>query len=109
MAKKVIYRGKEYQSIRELSKDTGTAYHIIAKRLTAGMTVEEAVETEVKEMIKPVIYKSREFRSLAELSQHLGINYGVLQSRMKRYGSVEEALEKPVQEGREPKEIVYQG
>lgn len=104
MAKKVVYKGKEYQSLRELSKEIGVNYGYLTRTVKGGVSIAEAIKNEGrfkgKTIPRKVVYNGKEYRSLSELAKAVGVRNTTLAYRIKRGMSVEEAVGEPIEKKR---------
>ncbi len=96
----VIYKGKNYASIKQLCDDVNVCYSMVIQRLKLGWTVEKAVDTPLKNHRngKKIKYEQKEYPSLRNLAISQGMPYHVLQMRVKNGMSIKKAVETPVGE-----------
>lgn len=87
-----VVKGVEYPSLRALARAYGINHALIARRLAAGMSLEEAVASGVRPYVTRPVYRGREFPSLLALCRELGISRQALHYRMARL-SLEEAVD----------------
>jgi hypothetical protein len=85
-------KGVEYPSLRALARAYGMNHALIARRIAAGMSFEEAVTSGVRPYMTRPVYRGREFPSLLALCRELGISRQALRYRMARL-SLEEAVD----------------
>ena len=101
--------GKEYDSIKSLSKAYECNYNIVRYRLKQGMSLEDALSKEKipsgcpgKKIIGP---DGKEYKSIKALAKAYGCNYDIVRVRLKKGYSLEEALFKEKSPGRYRKKI----
>ena len=87
-----VVGGVEYPSLRALARAYGLNHALIARRLAAGMSFEEAVASGVRPYVTRPVYHGKEFPSLLALCRELGISRQALHYRMARL-SLEEAVD----------------
>lgn len=98
--RKVVYKGKEYESVAELLKETGVNRSTLTYRMRNGMSLEEAIDTEVLDRTpKKVVYEGKEYPSLIELCRDYGVNINTFRQRRQAGCSMEEALKRVPRRG----------
>ena len=102
-AKGIEFRGSVYGSISELSRSFGVRPGMVADRLRAGETVEQALGLSRRAGPKTqVTLRGLRFDTLREAAQFYGISYSTVDSRRRAGASVEEALTTAVRETTTP-------
>lgn len=93
--KKVVYKGKEYESLEQLLKETGVGRSTLTYRMRKGMSLEEAIDTDrLDRSPKRVEYDGKEYSSFVELCEAYGVNINTFRKRRQDGCSVEEALKR---------------
>ena len=87
-----VVNGVEYPSLRALARAYRMNHALIARRLAAGMSLEEAVASGVRPYATRPVYHGKEFPSLLALCRELGISRQALHYRMARL-PLEEAVD----------------
>lgn len=97
---KVNYKGVEYSSIKSLCETYKISYAMVSQRLKKGLSVEEAINTPLKEHRNgiPVMYKGKKYPSIRNLANSKNIPYHVVQMRVKKGMDIETAVDTPVGE-----------
>lgn len=90
-SKKVIFNGKEYDSIKTLAQSTNTNYLTLLNRLQRGIPVEDAVNNTFKTG-RSIQYNGKQYSSIKELSKDININYATILSRMNDGKSIDEII-----------------
>lgn len=111
MAKKVVYRGKTYRSLSELAQEKGVRLDNLSRRISKGMSVEEAVDSGISVTIsgKKLEYNGKEYKSVVELAKVAQVGYGTLKARLLSGMSVEEAVETKKDSRKQAQKIEYMG
>lgn len=106
--RQVVYRGTSYESLHSLAEACHVDEKLLAGRLKNGWSVEDAVETGVRERTAvPVIYQGKTYATMRELADTFGLDYSRLSSRIRRYGwDIADAVE-AARKGWTP--VVYEG
>ncbi len=91
---KLKYQGKEFDSIKSLAEFTGIKAATLQYRLAKGWSVQEAVETPVKDITRKISYQGKEYPSVKALAEELGLPYSILSHHAKRTENIEKAVEK---------------
>lgn len=94
--KKVIYKGVEYSSQKELCLAYNVSYHAFKKRKGKGWSIEECltgipIKPESKKG-KPVEYKGVTYNSYMEVCRVHKVNYLTFTNRIKRGNTVEASI-----------------
>lgn len=106
--KKLIYKGKEFDTIKSLADYAGIRACTLRYRIAKGWDLETAVETPVAEvLVKEVTYQGTTYPSLSALADALDLDSDVLSRRLSYGWSLEDAVTHPVR--RKEKTISYQG
>ena len=97
--KKVVYRGKEYQTMTEALRMLGIKMSTttIKKRMKKHhMSFEEVIDADNRKFStgNKYVYKGKEYYSLVELCKVLGIPESTMRKRLAKKMSIEEAIEK---------------
>lgn len=87
-----VVKGVEYPSLRALARAYGMNHALIARRIAAGMSFEEAVASGVRPYMTRPVYHGKGFPSLIALCRELGISRQALRYRM-AHQSLEEAVD----------------
>lgn len=94
--RKYIIDGKVYYSAKEIEREFGINVTTLSRRLQQGMTVEEAVRSDVEyhrpRNTKIIDHKGREFKNLKEACRFYKIPHGTVVARLNAGWSQEEAL-----------------
>lgn len=102
---KYVYQGKEYSTIREIANEFNIRDSVVASRLRAGWTLEDAVKKPVKSMASKTEYKGVVYPSIAELARTFDVDIELLQTRLVLGWDIETALNTPVKSN--SIEVVY--
>lgn len=96
----VIYKNKEYASIKKLCNEKNVSYAMVIQRLKLGWSIEDAIDIPVKTHRngKKVKYNGKDYPSLRSLAISQNIPYHVLQMRVKNGMNIQTAVETPVGE-----------
>lgn len=89
MARKIIYKGKEYKSLKALAHDIGGTSASISIYLRTGKNIDD-----FKSFM--IVYKGRKYPSRAALCREVGANWYTVRSRLRKNMTLEEAIETPV-------------
>lgn len=112
--RKILYKGKEYESIVELAKKLNIKQYKIEYKLKEGKSVGEAVE-EIENNegrsweVKEIVYRGKTYKGVSALSREVGVGRNVINSRLDKGWSIEEAVETAVGKVRTTQHIVYKG
>lgn len=93
--KKIKYKDEEYSSMTELCTKKGVSYSAFTQRLNKGMSVEEAVDTEIMEpLFKDGVVVNKKYYAIAEdACKEYGVRYQTVYQRIKNFNiSFEEAV-----------------
>ena len=93
--KQVSYQGRNYESLHALAEACGVDEKLLAARLRNGWSVEDAVDTGIRERTAvPVIYQGKTYATMRELADTFGLDYDRLRSRIQIRGwSIKDAVE----------------
>jgi len=94
----IVYYGREFKNIRELSEYTGVKDSLLRDRIRRGMSVEKAVEYDGLKSTA-VNYKGVDYENLKELADEVGVSYSTLYTRVKRGMTIEKAISMGVHTG----------
>lgn len=102
---KVKYKGKTYNTKRQLAEELGINYDTLNMRMSRGLTLKAAIEFKPKSTVR---YKKVDYNSYQHLIDELGLGLTVnqLQYRLKRCGG---SLTKAVNYQVPVTEITYKG
>lgn len=103
--KKYVYQGKEYLTIREIASEFNVSDRLVASRLRAGWTLEDAIEKPIKSMACETEYRGVIYPSIAELARTFDVDIDLLQTRLDLGWNIETALNTPVRSN--SIEVVY--
>lgn len=93
----VMYKGKQYQSIRSLAKKKNIPYHVVQMRVKKGMNIEKAIDTPVGELMGNTIeFKGKTYSSFSKLCKEYNISSSIALSRLNMGWSLEKTLTKPI-------------
>lgn len=106
--KAVLYKGKKYRSLTELTNNLGVSYSALTTRMyRQGESLETAIDTLISISNEEKIeYKGNKYESLAELSHSLGLEYGTLVTRIRRQKMT---LEDAIEEGISMRKVILWG
>lgn len=92
---KVIYEGKEYPSLRELSRQLGLEYSPLVHKFYRTNNIEESVEWAKQSSAKSEQYVlwGKQYQSYGEISKAFGLNNAALTSRILKGMPLEQAIE----------------
>lgn len=102
---KVKYKGKVYNTKRDLAEALGVNYDTLNMRMSRGLSLAQAVDFKPKSTIR---YKKKEYRSYQDLidTLKLGLTVNQLQYRLKKCGG---SLDKAVSYQVPQTEVTYKG
>ena len=93
----VVYKGKEYQSIRSLANKKNIPYHVVQMRVKKGMSIEDAIDTPVGELMgNKVEFKGKVYSSFSKLCKAYNISSSIAISRINMGWSLEKTLTTPI-------------
>jgi hypothetical protein len=97
-AKKIWFRGKQYNSHKELSKLFNISYSVFQGRLNKGRSVEEALDLIKRKIIwarsRSIEINNKYFDTLTDACNYYGLKLPTVAGRLNRYGwSIEQAFE----------------
>lgn len=94
----VTYKGKTYTTT-ELAKKAGMTRDLLYERIfTRGLSVEEAVETPVRQNSISIEFEGVKYESLKDLADAYNISADILRIRHKKGWSIEDAVRTPLAE-----------
>ena len=95
--KPVVYKGIEYPSLRQLSKEKGIPYHVAQMRVKKGMDIEQAIDTPVGGLMgNQISFFGKDYNSFAKLCKDYHIPPAIALSRLNMGWSLEKTLFTPV-------------
>ena len=116
MKKSIEFRGRVYESITLLAKEKNVDYRNLARRLSSGWSLEEALGEKKRKKKgsrgRTIKIEGISFSTLKTAAQHYNIEPGNLQARLMRGWSPEEAvgLKRPPEKKRgNPKPLTFLG
>jgi hypothetical protein len=97
-AKKIWFRGKQYNSHKELTKTFNISYSIFQSRLQNGRTVEESLDLIKRKVIwarsRPIEVNNKYFDTLTDACNYYGLKLPTVAGRLNRYRwTIEQAFE----------------
>lgn len=97
MSKKIEYKGVTYPSISALCRAKNVNRPCFQKRIEAGFSLEEAIETpEHINCIPARDHLGNDYPSLTSMAKAYGLTYKIVSNRLDKGLSLEEALTKPI-------------
>ncbi len=94
--KPVSFKGKKYNSRKELCQEYGINERLVTNRLRSGWTLEEAIENALGEKVTsgiPVEYEGVRYPSLKSMAKKLGLSVSILQHAYYRTKDIEQSVE----------------
>ncbi|MDA8229072.1 MAG: hypothetical protein M0T74_15490, partial [Desulfitobacterium hafniense] len=94
--RKVIYNGKEFESLKELAEQYGLSPKLLTGRLSEGWTLEKAIKTELGEVITnatPVTYQNVKYKSIKHMADTMNLPYWSLAYYLSKIKDIDNAVE----------------
>lgn len=91
--KSIEYKGRKYESYKEIAEEHGMPSGKLYSRLSRGQDLDEAMKFEGYKRTA-VEYNGKQYANMKILAEEVGITYSTLYSRVRRGVSVEEAIER---------------
>lgn len=93
----VFYKGTEYPSLRNLAMSKNVPYHVVQMRVKKGMSVEDAIDIPIGELMgNDIQFQGKKYSSFSKLCKEYNISTTIALSRMNMGWSLEKTLLTPV-------------
>lgn len=94
---KIVFRGKEYNSLSHLARLFGVDPSVLRGRLNNGYTLEEALDKDFsfrhRKLGNKYVVEGHQYSSLSELAHDMFLDVNVLRARLRKGYTVEEAID----------------